>query len=94
MVKKRKTVLKEPRPDVNKHIGGTCTCKKCGAQTQTIDEQACIAWIEGHIESCRGSGPSECRGIDHKGETAKSLMLWKPSGLINSRPRPKIRQRK
>ena len=35
-------------------MGGTCTCKKCGAQATTIDEAACRLWINTHSETCSG----------------------------------------
>ena len=35
-------------------LGGTCTCKKCGAQATTIDEAACRYWINTHSETCSG----------------------------------------
>ena len=32
-------------------LGGTCTCKKCGAQAETIDRATCEMWIEQHNQA-------------------------------------------
>tara|TARA_Y100001938_G_scaffold141522_1_gene211424 strand:- start:1379 stop:1663 length:285 start_codon:yes stop_codon:yes gene_type:complete len=90
---KRKTVLKKPTDNVSKALLGTCTCTACGAQSQTIDAQACQNWIAIHRENCSGTGPSDCRGIDHGDKGPAELMKFRESGLAKSKPRPKIRRR-
>ena len=29
-------------------LGGTCTCKECGAQATTNSYDACVQWIDSH----------------------------------------------
>tara|TARA_B100000214_G_scaffold366880_1_gene336387 strand:- start:178 stop:846 length:669 start_codon:yes stop_codon:yes gene_type:complete len=43
------------RKSMNEHmLGGTCTCKKCGAQAQVMDRRACEMWIQKHNEAQHG----------------------------------------
>mgnify|MGYP003630745923 CR=1 FL=1 len=44
-------------------LGGTCTCKKCGAQSTTSDEQACANWITTHKETCSGSKSDDVKSV-------------------------------
>tara|TARA_R110001599_G_scaffold141238_1_gene321521 strand:+ start:800 stop:1534 length:735 start_codon:yes stop_codon:yes gene_type:complete len=44
-------------------LGGTCTCKKCGAQATTAGPQACELWMTTHRETCSGSKPDDTKSV-------------------------------
>tara|TARA_R100000315_G_C5234888_1_gene146346 strand:- start:1495 stop:3276 length:1782 start_codon:yes stop_codon:yes gene_type:complete len=68
---------------VGKHIGGTCTCKKCGAQAKVANAQACQWWLSTHKETCNPptddsrSLPETCNKISHKNFTIADMYDFK-----------------
>lgn len=60
----------------SKHLGGKCTCRKCGAQAYTASQQECHNWISTHKENCSGTGalPSDCNRKTHKNYSIPQLM--------------------
>ena len=77
------TKVRSNNTETAKQLSGTCTCKKCGAQSKVNSAQACRWWLSQHKETCNPpdddvrSLPETCNKQLHKHFTISDLYDFK-----------------